>query len=230
MNTSGQAMAQPTPEQNPVQWRAHDLLWISGRQALLAHEPFPPWALDSIQAQMPVVVRRATLAAGRIAVGLRGLARSERFAAHVAADAVLRGCSPETLALQAAWNNSPQQAMPALQALAAMAPQLDTLALPWGPTGSAGFALATGLPVLRPQSDLDLLIRSAVPLSPQQVQALLAAAAGQACRIDIQIDTGHGGFALTEWAAKRGSVLLKTDDGPVLASNPWDPPAVVHAA
>jgi phosphoribosyl-dephospho-CoA transferase len=45
---------------------------------------------------------------------------------------------------------------------------------------------------------------------------------GQPCRIDIQVDTGAGGFALAEYV-RGGRVLLKTDAGPRLVADPWGP-------
>ena len=86
-----------------------------------------------------------------------------------------------------------------------------------------GFALASGLSVLRLDSDLDLLLRVAQPPDAAQRDALRAIAAKVTdCRLDLQIDTGHGGFAYAEWAAGRGKVLLKTDRGPLLTATPWE--------
>jgi phosphoribosyl-dephospho-CoA transferase len=41
------------------------------------------------------------------------------------------------------------------------------------------------------------------------------------CRVDLQIDTGHGGFALRDWLASPHQTLLKTDHGPRLVADPW---------
>jgi phosphoribosyl-dephospho-CoA transferase len=103
-----------------------------------------------------------------------------------------------------------------------LAPRLQALGLAWGPVGGAGFWLASGLPVLRPTSDLDLLVRAPDPLAPATVAALAALQRDAACRIDIQVDTGRGGFALMEYA-RGGMVMLKTDCGPQLSSDPWQP-------
>ena len=111
--------------------------------------------------------------------------------------------------------------LPALRTLAELAPTLDESGLAWGPTGSVGFQLASGLPVLRMASDLDLLVRAPAPLGAEQLSLLQALGNGAGCRLDVQIDTGHGGFALAEWLRGGASVLLKTDRGPVLTSDPW---------
>lgn len=196
-------------------FRPHDLLWLSTLPS-----PVPEWA----RSHWPVVVRRAQASTGQVPVGLRGSVRSERQAGVIASASVLRVCTPEQLAHFAIPASLPPCA--ALDALRAASAPLNALGLAWGPTGSTGFALATGAPLLRADSDLDLVLRSARPFTAPQRDALLAmlAEAGQLCRIDLQIDTGHGGFAFAEWAAGRTRVLLKTDQGPVLAADPWKLP------
>jgi phosphoribosyl-dephospho-CoA transferase len=66
--------------------------------------------------------------------------------------------------VERAWEQARRRAsVPALVALAAAAPWLDALGLPWGPVGGIGFELATGIPVLTAASDVDLLVRAAGP-------------------------------------------------------------------
>jgi hypothetical protein len=107
-----------------------------------------------------------------------------------------------------------------LLALAELAPRLDALGLAWGPAGGAGFQLASGLPVLREDSDLDLLVRAPWPLPARLVDRLAGLVDGAPCRIDLQVDTGLGGFALSEYV-RGGRVLLKTAHGPLLVDDPW---------
>ena len=159
---------------------------------------------------------------GCIPVGLRGHTRSQRHKAYLSRQAAGKCVSPELLAVSQAWL-APHRlgALPALAALASLAPTLAAMGLPWGPTGSVGFALASGLPVLRPDSDLDLLVRAFEPLTAAQTQLLHALRASAPCRIDLQIDTGHGAFSLSEWSRGHRRVLLKTDLGPLLTDDPW---------
>ncbi len=91
----------------------------------------------------------------------------------------------------------------------------------WGITGSVGFALASGVSTLRQDSDLDLLLRAAQPLSRDEARALFSLLQAVPARIDMQIDTGRGGFALAEWAGEADRVLLKTGRGPLLVVDPW---------
>jgi phosphoribosyl-dephospho-CoA transferase len=204
---------------DPVQ--PHDLLWIAGAAGVRADGPLPAWATDEWLRRAPLVVRREHCDAGAaLPVGLRGATRSERCKAYLERGALLRRVTPEALAADAGWRRLPAGRCAALEALAALAPQLDASGLAWGPTGGVGFALASGLPVLRPDSDLDLLVRAPQPLDGAERAALLALGRYDACRIDLQIDTGHGAFALAEWAAG-GRVLLKTNHGPLLCDDPW---------
>lgn len=210
--------------------RPHDLLWLrpGARVQGADGDDVPDWTREPWIALAPVVVRREART-GAIAVGLRGKLRRERCKGWLAPADVARTVTPEMLAAQAGWHRHPGAVLPALTALAAVAPSLNALGLPWGPTGGAGFTLASGIGVLRPDSDLDLLVRAIEPLDQAGTAALLAVACAglqlAGCRIDIQVDTGYGGFALAEWARLqaegRGRVLLKTAAGPVLTGDPW---------
>lgn len=208
---------------NARHYRPHDLLWVTSRKALIVNQALPRWAQAGRLAHAPVVVRREKLdEPALVPVGLRGATRSERFGACIHRDAVLRVVSPEALVRNAAWQNRVTlQCFAALTALKDLAAQLDTTGLCWGPTGSVGFALATGLPMLHMDSDLDLIVRAPVPLTPAQAANLRTVLNHASCRVDMQIDTGHGAFSLAEWGNGQGRVLLKTDIGPLLTSDPW---------
>jgi phosphoribosyl-dephospho-CoA transferase len=204
-------------------YHPHDLLWVASREAFLGTGALPDWAQRGHLVNAPVVVRRERpIDPALVPVGLRGAARSERLGAYVHRDAVLRVVRPEALVMDAGWQNRlllPRVA--ALAALKALARRLDATGLCWGPTGSAGFALATGLPVLHTNSDLDLVVRAPVPLTPAQAAMLRAVLGNSSCRVDMQIDTGRGAFSFAEWAHGQRRVLLKTDHGPLLTADPW---------
>lgn len=204
----------------PAPLRPHDLLWVRTTLALTSPEPLPAW----VDADWPVVVRRAEgPRTGLVPVGLRGPLRHQRHAAWVDVGQVSRSLAPEALAQSASSAPIPGDGFPALDALRILAPYLDEIGLPWGPSGSVGFALATGLPVLRSDSDLDLLVRADVAPAAARIDRLKALQGRTRCRLDIQIDTGRGGFALAEWLAGRRQVLLKTARGPRLVADPWQP-------
>jgi len=194
--------------------RPHDLLFARDPGAFTCAGARPGW----FDAGAPLVVRREATPPGIVPVGARGLHRNERCAGHVALDAVAAIFTPRMLALRALGADADFACIAALRALA---PRLHALDVDWGPTGGAGYWLACGLPVLRATSDLDLLIRLPRRPAAATLAALAALQDGQPCRIDIQVDTGAGGFALAEFM-RGGRVLLKTDAGPRLVADPWE--------
>ncbi len=205
--------------------RAHDLLYASAMPRTPDGALLPDWALAACRLNAPMVVRRAPRGAdGSIAAGLRGQARHERLAVFIASDAIVRVTTPEMLAAKA--YALPQDApLAALRTLHMLAPAIDALGWAWGPTGSVGFMLASGLPVLREDSDLDLVVRMPRAPSIAQRERLARLLDQTGCRVDLQIDTGRGGFALRDWLACPRKTLLKTDFGPRLVADPWNDPA-----
>lgn len=187
--------------------RAHDLLWVSETPVAMDGAPLPDWAVTAYRQGAPVVMRRAPRGSdGSVPVGLRGGARHERCAATVAANSITRVVSPEGLAI-AAVSIAHDAPFAALRTLRALAPALDALGWAWGPTGGAGFTLASGLPVLHADSDLDLLVRMPRAPSTAQRDQLARLLGDTECRVDLQIDTGHGGFALRDWLASPHQTL-----------------------
>jgi phosphoribosyl-dephospho-CoA transferase len=208
--------------------RPHDLLFLGPGAAfevcVSCDGERPGWLDADWLERAPLVVRRAVAGPGRVPAGARGLQRNERRAGHVALADVARRVRPEDLARQVLADPGRIAAsnLSCVGALLALAPRLESLGLDWGPAGGAGFWLASGLPVLRSSSDLDLLVRARQPLTAETVAALCALQLDASCRVDIQVDTGRGGFALNEYA-RGGRVLLKTDRGPLLVADPWAP-------
>jgi len=168
-------------------------------------------------AGQPVVVRRAMVASGQIAVGLRGGSRDQRYASVMPARAVSRRVSPEQLIGQPCASE-----LPALRAIEQLKPTLNSLGLCWGITGSVGFQLATGLQTAHAASDLDLLLRTPVELPRHDARALQGLLGEASCRVDMQLETPSGAISLREWAGDSGRVLLKCATGARLVDNPWD--------
>ena len=66
-----------------------------------------------------------------------------------------------------------------------------------------------------------------MPADAAALRALAAALHGLVApeaRLDVQVETPLGAFALAEWSRSGGSVLLKTPAGPRLVADPWDGP------
>jgi len=194
--------------------RAHDLLWGMTPDQLTSDAP--AWTRQVLITGQPVVVRRAMVASGQIAVGVRGTSRDQRFAAVVPASVVGRCVRPEQLV-----ESVPLGGQPALCALALLKPVLDGLELCWGVTGSVGYQLATGIAVVHAHSDLDLLLRTPTELPRAAARELLRLLDDAPCRVDLQLETPSGAIALREWAGDSTRVLLKCPTGARLIENPW---------
>ncbi len=195
--------------------QAHDLLW--GLSADQLDAAAPAWVAEVLATGQPVVVRRGPAPHGQVAVGVRGRSREQRYASWMPLAAISRRVAPEQLTGGAAG----QDALSVLRALVWLAPQLDALDLAWGVTGGAGYQLATGVPVLHANSDLDLLLRAPQRLERGAAAELLALLDRALCRVDMQLETPAGAIALREWAGPAPQVLLKTEQGPRLVRDPW---------
>ncbi|HGE8301131.1 TPA: malonate decarboxylase holo-ACP synthase [Serratia marcescens] len=196
--------------------RPHDLLWLR-RARLTVQED---WVRQYWHIDLPLVVRRDMMAAsGLIPIGVRGKRREQRAAGWVRQADIASVIAPEMLICRELVLRSPFVTYPPLRALLA----LSEITWPWrwGVTGSTGYALATNLPVLHANSDLDLLIRIPKPLPREVFLHWQESTSALPCRIDTQIETPLGAFALNEWLCK-ACVLLKTNSGPLLTTSPWD--------
>ncbi|WP_233837470.1 malonate decarboxylase holo-ACP synthase [Paraburkholderia sp. ZP32-5] len=221
MSSAAEA-AEASAEANDVRWRPHDLLRL---QCLRPFDDEPAWVRDAFARAPYAVVRRALGANGFVAIGVRGAGRAQRYGTWAHADDIVNVVSPESL--QQAQPADARRALPSFIALAAL--QRDACAalttFVWGPTGSAGFELATQTPSVTEASDLDLLIRTPEPLARNAARALfehlqtLAQRIG--IRVDAQLETLAGGVALAEWAAGKTRVLARHASGPHLVADPW---------
>jgi phosphoribosyl-dephospho-CoA transferase len=216
-------------------YRPHDLLWLADAAALVVQESLPRWVTPAWVAVSPVVVRRAIPAiASEVPIGLRGVMRSERCAAYVSADRVMRSLTPEAIARRASTSAAVRaSALPCLRTLAHVAAALNALPLAWGVTGSVGFTLASGVDVLRFDSDLDLVVRAPSTDDANALHSVAALLRDLEARVDVQVETSFGAFALQEWLSTGGPVLLRTNCGPVLVDDAWssldaNPRAAAH--
>jgi phosphoribosyl-dephospho-CoA transferase len=196
----------------------HDLLW--GLSVAEVPSDAPAWVMEVVGAGQPVVVRRAQVAEGWVAVGVRGHSRDQRYATAMRLTDVTRRVRPEAL-IEAADSHAAD--WPALHALRQIRPVMDALGLPWGVAGSVGFELACGAAVLHQDSDLDLILRTRSFFSREQAAALVDALEGAVCRIDLQLQVPAGAVALREWAGSARQVMLKANDAARLVANPWWP-------
>ena len=202
----------------------HDLIRLREPIALTADAPVPSWVERALRRIPWVVVRRGAVREGMIPVGVRGRARSQRFAAFLAVSEVADRLSPEDLAASPhVIERERKDAVPALAALARVATVLACRGQRWGPGGSVGFEVATGVPTATASSDLDLILRQDWRLGPDEavdLRAALAEAAAPA-RVDVLLETPGGGVSLADLAARPEQVLVRTPEGPRLTADPW---------
>jgi phosphoribosyl-dephospho-CoA transferase len=202
------------------------LLEIDAERFLQAHPSAPAWVSESLRQTPFVVVRRGLASEREIPVGVRGADRDERWAAvcHPALVKVI--LTPQKLldrAGTAAASRDP--AIPeALRSLAFLIERWKALDSPWGPGGSVGFELATGRRVVRPQSDLDVVIYAQKRMTVDAARSLRDAAKSLPAAVDIRVETLTCGFSLTEYASRAPApILLRFTSGAMLGIDPWGP-------
>jgi phosphoribosyl-dephospho-CoA transferase len=202
----------------------HDLIRLHQPIALTIDAPVPSWVAPTLRRTPWVVVRRGYLRDGMLPVGVRGSARHERFAAFLAVAEIADRLSPEDLTIlrhdveRQRWNSVPARA-----ALARLAPMLARGGHCWGPIGSVGFEIATGVPTATMSSDLDLVLRQEHRLAPNEAIELCAALTEAAApvRVDVMLETPSGGVSLRDLAARPACALVRSRDGACLAADPW---------
>jgi phosphoribosyl-dephospho-CoA transferase len=107
-----------------------------------------------------------------------------------------------------------------LHVLDAIDDVFSSLGLAWGPTGSVGFELATGVAATSTTSDLDVVVRAPEPWPLENAREIADELERLPTRVDVQLDAPAGAVMLAEYASG-GRVLLRTPDGPRLVYDPW---------
>jgi len=202
--------------------RPHDLLKL--KRSPLASDA-PAWAQAALIRLPFAVVRRAPRSDSAIPIGIRGDTRAQRHAAWVFREDIETIISPEQLLV--VDPSTDRRALGVFAALNRLRAARHMARYEWGPTGSAGFELATGMPTVSASSDLDLLVRTPDEMARGDAAALFAGIQAEAeiagVHIDVQLETPAGAIALAEWASAGPSTMLRTPSGPRLVANPWSP-------
>ena len=198
-----------------MELRTHDLLRLPTPAAVRVVEP-PEWLAEALGNAPWVVVRRAAPVAGRVPVGIRGAHRDQRCAAFVEPSSVVERVAPEALVQRQAWRTAVRADHPVIRAIEHLAPRLDATGLAWGVAGGAGFELATGQPVLREESDLDIIVRVEFPLPLAALRHVAEAGVTAAARVDVLVESDIGAFSLAEFNERRDALLLRGIGSPRL--------------
>jgi phosphoribosyl-dephospho-CoA transferase len=206
--------------------RPHYLLKVDTAAICFGNNSFDVSIPASVRRELEetnfVVVRRGVVTENWVPIGIRGHQRSQRWAAWYPGYAIQGIIKPMDLLTQVD-TLSDQDVSPAHRAFRSLKNAWQSLAYPWGPAGSLGFEVATGKQTTTTRSDLDVVIYADEPISRRDAQRLLATADDLEVTVDIRIETPTCGFSLTEYATSpTRTILLRTVDGPVLGSDPWD--------
>jgi phosphoribosyl-dephospho-CoA transferase len=200
----------------------HDLIRIKGHSYLVTDVQEPEWVKVALTQAPYVVVRRAPMEKGYIPVGVRGHHRHERFAAFLPQDAVIEIITPEQLVTQKQWKQSSRYyVLPILQALDDIYEVFQLYDLVWGPVGSVGFELVSGIPTVKDTSDLDIVVRLPHFPSIETARQLVAELTRIPIRMDVQLEIPAGAVSLLEYSQGSQLILLKSVCGPKLISHPY---------
>jgi phosphoribosyl-dephospho-CoA transferase len=93
----------------------------------------------------------------------------------------------------------------------------------WGPGGSVGYELASGIPAVRDDSDLDFILFAPNKLEITEAQDLWRMISSAPGKVDALVETRFCGFSLEEFVTtSHRTILLRTNNGRILGSDPWN--------
>jgi phosphoribosyl-dephospho-CoA transferase len=199
----------------------HDLILLRTESAVISTQGNPACPYLNPNRRPWVVVRRGRISDGLIPVGVRGMQRHERWAGFASLSEVLETRRPDQLRLLLAEDS--RRGLQAFQTLSYLESQLVGLNMSWGPGGSVGYELASGVPAVRVDSDLDLIIFSHRKLDIAEARDLWRVVSSVPGKVDTLVETPCGGFSLEEFVTTSPrKILLRTSDGRIFGSDPWN--------
>lgn len=200
----------------------HDLVRFRSIDNIIVDSPKAQWVMEALARTPFVVVRRAPIEGSTVPVGIRGGSRNQRLAATIETDNIIQHITPEELALGKTWRtNRHLQEIGISTALDLADSILTQEGLSWGPIGSTGFELASGIVTASDNSDLDIVIRSPEFMAIDTSQELIRKFMQAPVKVDVQLEMVRGCVILAEYATGADCVMLRTIDGPRLVKNPW---------
>jgi phosphoribosyl-dephospho-CoA transferase len=200
--------------------QVHDLILLRTESAVISTQSDPACPYLNPNQRPWVVVRRGSISDGLILVGVRGSHRNERCAGFTVLSEVLEVRRPDQLRLLLAEDS--RRRLPAFRTLSYLGSHLLGLDMSWGPGGSVGYELASGIPAVRANSDLDFILFAPRKLEITEAQDLWRMIRSAPGKVDALVETPCCGFSLEEFATtSRRKILLRTNEGRALGSNPW---------
>jgi phosphoribosyl-dephospho-CoA transferase len=201
--------------------QVHDLILLRAESAVLSTQGDPACPYLNPNQRPWVVVRRGRISDGSIPVGLRGTQRHERCAGFTRLSEVLETRRPDQLRLLRAENS--RRALQAFRTLSYLESHLVGLDMNWGPGGSVGYELASGIQAVRADSDLDFVLfapRKLEIIEAQDLWRMISSAPG---KVDALVETPCCGFSLKEFVTTSPrKIPLRTSDGRIFGSDPWN--------
>lgn len=202
--------------------KPNDLIKIKDTKELIKCIPNNLWVIEALRRTPYAVVRRASFKKNLIPVGIRGTARSERFALEIKRDNILEVISPDYISSEKLWeNNTHIKSLGFLKSLEEVDYIFNLKGIPWGPTGSFGFELVTKINTVNVKSDLDLLIKPKLKIDVSTAKLIDDELSKLHIAVDAQIEVPSGSISLKEYKENNKLILLRTNEGPILVKNPW---------
>jgi phosphoribosyl-dephospho-CoA transferase len=116
-----------------------------------------------------------------------------------------------------------RRALQAFRTLSYLESHLVGLDMTWGPGGSVGYELASGIRAVRAESDLDCIFFAPRKLDIKEAYDLWRMISSAPGKVDALVETPFCGFSLEEFATTSPrKILLRTSEGRMLGSNPWN--------
>ena len=195
---------------------AHDLLLVKSTTIEEACMAEPTWVRPALARYSWVVARRAISPEDRIAVGVRGQERQQRWGGFIRKDQIVKVISPWHL--RSGLANTVSLSLPALQALRFLEIELASLSNDWGPGGSVGYELASRAPVVTRKSDLDLVIKAQDRFDRDFAQHLWKKIA----LAPAKVDSGRSTMLVSKTAAAKTRARFREprpDNAPIAAEH-----------
>ena len=131
----------------------HDLILLGTESTITSAEGEPACPYLNPKQRPWVVVRRGRISDGLIPVGVRGSQRHERWAGFTRLSEALETRRPDQLRMLLAEES--RGTVQAFRTLSYLESHLVGLEMSWGPGGSVGYELASGVPAVHANSDLE---------------------------------------------------------------------------
>ncbi|MDF7639051.1 malonate decarboxylase holo-ACP synthase [Lactobacillus sp. ESL0791] len=200
----------------------HTLLKLKSKTSLVDSAALSIWA-SAMLAKAPYVIVRRGKQDKQVPVGIRGFLKNQRFASFIKFNEWSETITPAQ-ALTFLPNVSPaRMQLAAFKKLKEIFPLLQKYE--WGVSGSLQFEMVTGLQVVTSQSDIDIIMSCTKNITKDNANKLLKRLAEirPGTHVDVQVVHGQNGFSLEEFVQHRSDkILVKTQNGPVLAEDPWN--------